>query len=201
MVRYRVRHAWLFALVLLAATQARAQGERPLRNYASLDVAASASDTGYGYLGWDVYAGRRLLPWLALEVAYRVDLGQGAYAYPDHCAQMCCASQLRSWDMQQLGARVVFVPLRSHYFDVAAGVGVAGVLARERRVAAPDFGTALTCYPPVDAQRGAAAASTFVSLEVRPSPRFGLRAVGTLEIADVADWPLLSVAVGPVVWF
>ena len=169
-----------------------------------MDVTASASGAGYGsydYLGWDLYAGRRLLPWLAIELAYRVDLGQGAYPYPADCAQICCGSQLRSWDMQQLGARVVFIPLRSRYFDVAAGLGVAGVLARERRVPAPDFGTALTCYPSLDAQRGAVGASTFVSLEARPFRRFGLRAVGTLEIADVADWPLLSLAVGPVVWF
>ena len=193
--------AFIAAALTTLASTSYAEGPR---SYGSLDFRAgtvSPSVGSYNYVGFDVYGGRRLLQWLAVEGFYAADLGDGAYPYPAECAQICCGSHLRSWNTQELGARVVFVPLHLRFLDVSAGFGVAGILAREKRGVSPEVPASLGCGGAFDGLRGGIAGSTFMSMEVRPIAHFGLRVTGIIGIADVEDYPIFQFAAGPVVWF
>lgn len=189
--------------VALMTTASAAYAEGP-RTYGSADFRAgtvSPATGSYNYAGFDVYGGRRLLRWLAIEGFYAVDVGDASYPYPAGCAQLCCGSHLRSWKMQELGARVVFVPLHLRFLDVSAGLAVAGVLARETRAVSPEVPASLGCGGAFEGLRSGIAGSTFMSIELRPIARFGVRATGMLGIANVDDYPIFQFAVGPVVWF
>jgi hypothetical protein len=97
--------------------------------------------------------------------------------------------------------RVVFVPLHLRFLDVSAGLGVAGVLARERRAVAPAVPASLGCGGAYEGLHGGIVGSTFMSIELRPIARFGVRVTGVLGIANIDDYPTFQFAVGPVVWF
>jgi hypothetical protein len=187
----------------IVTTVATAQAE-PLRTYWSVDAHVSASlpvAGTYDYAGFDAYAGRRLLPWLAIEAYYAGDFGNGSYGYPAGCAGPCCGSSLRAWDMQQLGARVVFVPLHLPFFDVSAGLGAAAVMGHERRVPSHSVPASMGCGGAFDGLHGAIAGATFVSFELRPTPHVGVRVTGTIGVADISDFPMFAIAAGPVFWF
>jgi hypothetical protein len=191
-------------LVVLAVVGMTAVAHAEPRNYWGADFRASATLPvvgTYDYLGGDAFAGLRVRKWLAFEAHYGFDLGQGAYGYPAGCSQMCCGSQLRSWQMQEVGARAVFVPLHASFIDVSAGLGVAAVLAREDRESSPGFGMGAQCYSPFIGFHGAFAASTFVSVELRPTRAVGVRLSGLMGVADISDWPMFQLAAGPVFWF
>jgi hypothetical protein len=190
------------AIALLVAVTSTANAEP--QTYASADFRASTTQPiagTYDYTGFDVHGGRRLISWLAVEGFYAADIGHGAYAYPADCAQMCCGSHLRSWNMEEFGARVVFVPLHFRAIDVSAGIGVAAVLAHETSVPSHAVPESLGCGGAFYGWHGAIAASTFASLEVRPVRHVGLRVTGTFAVADVEDFPMFQFSVGPVFWF